>query len=46
MDACLRGLNENIHSVLRGSAEIVAASLGAEGGIMGAADLAWGVSDD
>ncbi len=40
MGACMRGLNENIHPVLRGSAEIVFNTLGEDSGIMGAAQMA------
>ncbi len=42
MEPCMRGLNENIHPVLRGSTQIVPWQLGEDGGIMGAADLVWG----
>jgi glucokinase len=40
MEPCLRGLNENIHPVLRGSAQIVPSALGEDSGTVGAADLA------
>jgi glucokinase len=41
MDSCLQALNENIHPVLVGSAEILYSELWEEAGVRGAAALVW-----
>ena len=41
MEPALRALNENIHPVLSGSAEIVPSEMGDDAGMLGAAALVW-----
>ncbi|MGE5602060.1 MAG: ROK family protein [Nitrososphaerales archaeon] len=41
LDPCMAALNDNIHPVLVGSAEIVPSELRNDAGLLGAADLAW-----
>jgi glucokinase len=42
MEPCFRALDQNIHRVLMGSAEIVYSELWEDAGLVGAADLVWG----